>query len=131
MNALRDGLNASVFHSVSADRKGFKVGSSFESFCNLCGSKSTQTAVVDEKYFEGVGLFQIMKQSFGSIRVDSVVTDVKLDEIFTNESFGDVLDRLRDFLFKAGNENIVDVEVFDLSHEFEPLAEDLAEGFGV
>ena len=61
LNALGDGLNASVFHSVSADRESFEIGCSFESFGNLSGSESAQTAVVNKQDFEGVGLLQIME----------------------------------------------------------------------
>jgi len=38
---------------------------------------------------------------------------------------------LRDFLFKTGNEDVVNIDVFNLVHEFEFLAQSLTEDFGV
>lgn len=38
---------------------------------------------------------------------------------------------MRDFLFKTGNEDVVNIDVFNLVHEFEFLAQSLTEDFGV
>ncbi len=118
LNALSYSLNSSILHSVSSDRESLKVWSTLESLSDFSGSKCSKTTIINQKNFKTFSLFQIVKESFSTERIDCVVAYIKFDEIFSDQTFWDVLDWLRDFLFKSWNKDIVNIEIFDLFHLF-------------
>lgn len=131
LNAFSDCLNTGILHSVSSNWKSFQIWGAFKSLSNFFCSKCSQTTIINQEYFKFLSLLQKVKKWLGSIWIYCVIADIKLEQVFTNQAFGDVFNRLRNFLFQSRDENIVDIEVINLFHEFEFLTQCLTENFRV